>query len=156
MLLPVSSMQPQVVFGCSVAQAWGVETVGELEAETLQDWIRVYDKEGYLLVWREGQSFVVVKQGCDPQQVLLRALWQAAWLEAHASEIGAGSKAAGYQNLSSRVPTGHNSSSGVELLCASVEAMGQQYGEFVLQAQAAGWDTDNLVSKVGTYRLQVA
>eukprot|EP00878_Enallax_costatus_P007114 GHUV01007456.1.p1 GENE.GHUV01007456.1~~GHUV01007456.1.p1 ORF type:complete len:570 (+),score=144.92 GHUV01007456.1:464-2173(+) len=172
MLLPASAMQPCVQFGCSVAQAWGVRSVNELDPRVLNAWVGVHQHEGYLLVWRDCQGFVVLKQGCDVQKVLLRAMWQAAWLESNCrgqvghSVWGGSSSTAGLvsQQLQSSAGreglgvvgngTGHGGAS-VESLQASLAALKQHYNDFVAEAQSVGWKTDSLVFKVGSTRVQV-
>ncbi|GFR40703.1 hypothetical protein Agub_g1295, partial [Astrephomene gubernaculifera] len=46
----------------------------------LLSYIELYDKEGYVLVWRAGTAHVVLKEGHTGRD-LLRAVWQAAWLD---------------------------------------------------------------------------
>lgn len=164
-------MQPCVQFGCSVAQAWGVNSVNDLDSRVLDAWVSVYRQEGYLLVWREGKSFVVLRQGCDLQKVLLRAMWQAAWLEfsgrdrvdhvrsgnhlteSDSQQPQSSSSSAGLDIAGNGSSSHGHDSTPLELLRASIAALEQHHNDFIAEAQTGGWDIGDLVFKVGTTRV---
>lgn len=136
-------MQPCVTFGCSLEQAWGAGTE-QLAPQQLAAWIELYQRQGYLLVWRQRQAYVVIKQDCQQlQQALLQAMWQAAWLEAQQA-----------QPVRVEHQQDHDQHR-LDLLQASIKAMEQQFGSFLEEAGSLGWNTDFGVFKVGRCRVRV-
>lgn len=81
MLVAAALLSPQVVPGCSLEEAFG----GPPTAELLSSYLDLYQREGYLLVRRGGVAYVVLKDEVSAE-VLLRAFWQAAWLDQHDKE----------------------------------------------------------------------
>jgi hypothetical protein len=141
MLLPTSAMRPQVTFGCSLQEAWG-GPVSALQPGVLQAWLEIFEEEEHLLVWRQGHAYVVLKQGSQ-QGALLRALWQAAWLDGQ------------LQNSSS-----HDSDvpqlCDLQLMQSSTAALQRHFADFDKDAQCKGWHTETLVFRVGACRVQVS
>lgn len=168
-----ADMAPHIQLGCSLAEAWGVAGPAQLKPEVLTPWWRLYEKEGYLLTWREGRAYVVLKEDVlvgglgrhQRQQVLLRALWQAAWLDAHAAQWEGGAHTQHGQQqpqheLIGDVQDGVNHHQQKQqqqrraLLQASLQAVDQQFDSFVKEAEAAGWKAEQLVLRVGASRVQ--
>jgi hypothetical protein len=158
MLSTAADMVPRAHLGCSVAQAWGVDSPARLQPQQLAAWWGLYEREGYLLTWRAGHAYVVVKQQQQQQQqqqqaqqgeaqVLLRALWQAAWLDAHSQPLVQQHA----RNGNDQQPQQQDE---LGLLLASLEALQQQYDGFVEAARATGWRTDQVVLRAGPHRLQ--
>jgi hypothetical protein len=167
-----ADLAPHITLGCSLAQAWTVAEPGALQPDVLLAWWRLYEGEGYLLTWQGGRAAVVVKEGWvggdrqqggvggkggqqqqQQRQVLLRALWQAAWLDAHLK--GAlPQQQQHYQQQDSMQQHGHTQQQEqLALLRASLEAMHAEFDGFVSSAQAVGWVTDQVVLKVGSSRV---
>jgi hypothetical protein len=161
-------------------QGLGQQQQQQLLPELLAPWWALYEKEGYLLSWRDGRAAVVLKEGqgvgkfgsssnsIAGGQVLLRALWQAAWLDAHAGKHHQQQHHHQQQQQHGEHSTGLNGVGGQEslsgeqlrgqqdlvLLQKSLQAVDQQFGSFIQEAEAAGWRTDQLVLKVGPSRVQ--
>eukprot|EP00882_Tetradesmus_deserticola_P033266 GHRQ01037983.1.p1 GENE.GHRQ01037983.1~~GHRQ01037983.1.p1 ORF type:complete len:195 (+),score=68.17 GHRQ01037983.1:154-738(+) len=145
LLLPASAMQPAITFGCSLEQAWGCD-VAQLQPQQLADWVQLYEQQGYLLVWREGHAYVVIKQDCKQlQQALLRAIWQAAWLDSNT--------VATQQPLQQQQQRQQQQCSNTALLKSSLDALDGQFGEFLQEAHGLGWNTDVGVFRVGKTRV---
>jgi hypothetical protein len=156
MLRTAGGMAPHVELGCSTARAWGVDSPAQLAPRLLADWWRLFGAQGYLLTWRDGRAYVVLKQqgvqqqqpqqqrpGGQPlqeQQALLRALWQAAWLEAHYPAAAAAQRQGGGDDP-------------LALLQAAQDAAAVQFEGFLQEAAAAGWRPDQVVLRAGDYRL---
>jgi hypothetical protein len=150
----------------------------QLLPELLAPWWALYEKEGYLLSWRDGRAAVVLKEGqgvgkfgsssnsAAGGQVLLRALWQAAWLDAHAGKHQQhqhhqqqqhGEHSKGSNGLNEQGSLSGEQLQGQQdlvLLQKSLQAVDQHFGSFIQEAEAAGWRTDQLVLKVGPSRVQ--
>lgn len=90
--------------------------------------VEVYDGSDYMLTWQGGSGKAILREGA-PATAALQALWQAAHLEA-----------SGIQDTSAAQLSGS--------LTASQQAMPQ----VLLQAEAAGWDTNNLPIRSGPCR----
>jgi hypothetical protein len=106
------------------------------------------------------------QQQQQQRQVLLRALWQAAWLDAHSKGAlpqqqqhvgaslhqGGGMQQQHYQQHSGMQHQGQQQEQ-LALLQASLEAMRAEFDGFVSSARALGWVTDQVVLKVGGSRV---
>ncbi|KAI8463307.1 MAG: vitamin B6 photo-protection and homoeostasis-domain-containing protein [Monoraphidium minutum] len=121
MLAPATSVRPRVRLGCTLQQAWG----GEPDGAGLAAWLALYEGEDYALAWRGGTAWVAVKQGATPRD-LLRAVWQAAWLDAAAGDGGASGATVGPGDAA--------------LLRDSLAAAQQRSAGFLASLSAAGWD----------------
>eukprot|EP00775_Hariotina_reticulata_P012982 gene12982-13111_t len=126
MLLPTSAVRPHVTFGCSLQEAWGGD-VSSLQSGLLQAWLEIFRQEEHLLVWRQGHAYVVLKQGSQ-QGALLRALWQAAWLDA---------------DVNSSADVNGPLLCNLQLMQSSVAALQRQFAEFDEEAKSKGWHTGN-------------
>jgi hypothetical protein len=163
---------PRLRLGCSVAEAFGGGVPGE---GLLRAYAQAYGGEGYWLVWapEEGVTRVVLKEGAGPRHVL-RAVWQAAWLEARCggaglgvAESGAGQSAASSSSSSS---SSGSSSGGVNgsgapagseerlpgVVYESLEALGTGFEGFVSACEQAGWEVGVVHIKTGRARLREA
>ncbi|KAJ9527537.1 hypothetical protein QJQ45_025813 [Haematococcus lacustris] len=142
-------------------------------SRTAEQLVAAHEGEEHLVVWRDGQAFVLLFEGAAPQAVL-RALWQAAWLQRnagtanHSSSNGisssngnvAGGGAASVNDTQpvTRDPIGGGSGDAplpLSLLRASVEALQANFPAFVQEAQGAGWDIDCVLVATGPVRLRV-
>lgn len=156
MLLDSHTVAPRMHFGCSAAEAFGgaAAAAEALRRPGANGLAGLYAGEGYLLVWRNRTAHVLLKD--EPHSAtpsgspspkpksrgsnsggstrLLRAAYQAAWLELHRPGAGPGD---------------------LEALAASLEAMLRGFPAFEAGLQAAGWDIGSQPIKVGSARLQV-
>ncbi|KAK9805694.1 hypothetical protein WJX72_012310 [[Myrmecia] bisecta] len=126
-----SQMRPSVKMGASIAEVFGDSpSPQELQPllETLGPALQ-QQREQYLLLWREGRGLVLLRESAKPQD-LLRAMWQAAWLD-HC----------GIQTATSAD------------VAASIEALQHQFPDFLMQAEAAGWNTQDVVIRSGSSRI---
>jgi hypothetical protein len=102
------------------------------------------------------------------RQVLLRALWQAAWLDAHfkgalppqqQQHVGTMQQDGNMQQQQQHyqhqggMQQWDQQREQLALLRASLEAMRTEFDGFVSSAQAVGWVTDQVVLKVGSSRV---
>lgn len=101
--------------------------------------LELYATERYALVWRGGVARVLLWQDAGPLD-LLRATWQAAWLDAHAPRAGAAAGA----------------SASMAALEKSLAEMQRRFPDFEERAEAAGWHLERTVLLAGATRLQPA
>lgn len=165
MLQSPSACRPRIVFGCTLDEALG-GTLGasaasgslaslmslasfdgggggcsSTAARQLRELVPLYAGERYLLSWREGTAYVLLQEGAEPLD-LMRAMWQAAWLERHAEQQqGAGAAAAAGNGSGSPAAA----CEGTDALAASLEALRQRWPAFAAQAAAQGWQLDKAV-----------
>eukprot|EP00899_Mesostigma_viride_P028488 jgi/Mesvir1/8824/Mv02725-RA.1 len=80
-LMGVGFLRPQVHLGVTLEQALGgdLTTAGALGLGDMVEWTSIFRNEKYLLVWRDGRAWVVLKEGAVDKDIL-RALWQASWI----------------------------------------------------------------------------
>lgn len=161
MLLPPSACRPRVVFGCTLDEALGGAGApplgsaasmgggGSSSARQLQQLVELYGSEQYLLTWRDGTAYVLLQEGAAPAD-LLRAMWQAAWLEAQAATPG------GSSGSSSNGAGPPATKTEQQQLAASLAALQQQWPSFAQQAVQQGWELDKAVLPRGrtTVRLE--
>ena len=144
-LLPPWACRPRVAYGCTLAQALAGSSSGSsgshagMEAASaasipLGELQQLYRDEQYMLTWHSGTAWVLLLEGAGPID-MLRAMWQAAWLERHCS----GLEQADQQ----------------QQLAASLTALEEQWPDFATQAAAAGWQFERAVLPLGTTRLRV-
>ncbi|KAG2448238.1 hypothetical protein HYH02_006823 [Chlamydomonas schloesseri] len=174
---------PRLRLGCGVAEAFGGAVPGE---GLLRAYAQAYGGEAYWLVWapEEGVARVVLKEGAGPRDVL-RAVWQAAWLEARCggrgglgvAESGAGAVASSSPHHSGGVngsgAPADNGRGALEGSRAVEAALGQQEGlpgvvreslealaagfdGFVSACERAGWEVGVVHIKTGRARLREA
>lgn len=170
---------PRLRLGCSVAEAFGGVVPGEV---VLRAYAEAYAAEGYWLVWapEEGVTRVVLKERAGSRDVL-RAVWQAAWLEARCGRAGLGAReggagaAEGARSVSSGSRSGALVSvSGQEwrvgaeaagdlvagqgpllaVVCESLAALEEGFDGFVSACERAGWEAGVVHIKTGRSRLR--
>lgn len=138
MLIPATSLKPRVHLGCSLQQAWGGVDVwggagsslpGGVSDEVIAEWVSIYSKEDYLLLYRDGAAWVVVKKGAS-QWSLMRAVWQAAWLDAQS----------GIASSTNTTSSNLSPSSLLSGLRESLAATQLHHSGFMDSMAAAGWD----------------
>ena len=162
MLARPSACRPSVRFGCTLEEALGSGGGGGggQQAAALQQLVDLYRGERYLLTWRDGTAYVLLQEEARPLD-LLRAMWQAAWLEHQQEQQRQGSEAAaaaaanpsssngssGSENGSSAGDCSSNGSGsgGLGQLAASLEALRGAWPGFVAAAEAQGWQLDRAV-----------
>lgn len=170
-LLPLSSCRPRVTFGCTLDEALGGMggTDGGTssgQAALLEQLVQLYAGERYMLNWHGGAACVLLQEEARPQD-LLRAMWQAAWLEQAAQQQqhrGTQAAAADTAAEASIAAVAAEGSSGngsgppppaVEKLAASLAAMRQQWPDFEAQAAAQGWQLEKAVLPRGRTLLRL-
>ncbi len=140
MLVAASAVRPCVEFGCSLEEAFG----SGCSAADVAQHVALFSELPYVLVQREGVAKVLLKEQCSARELLM-AMWQAAWLELHCSGSGGGSGVAGSRD----------SLQGGSMVAGSISALQQQYSGFTALAAERGWDVQQVVLKVGPYRIRV-
>ena len=115
----------------------------------VQLYVDLYGEEQYMLSWWQGRARVCLKQGAN-QKAVLRALWQAAWLQArHAPDnntIGSVVKL--------REP--RDPLSQYNLLRESLVHLGLNFGMFEEEALSRGWALDVVNIKGGVVRVALS
>ncbi len=132
---------PRLRLGVGVAEAFGGQLPGEA---ALRELAEAYGGEAYWLVWRgagssepassssgRGEAAVVLHEGAGGRDVL-RALWQAAWLQRHGEAAGRAAVA------------------------KSLAALREGFGGFEARAAAAGWAAREVHVALGRSRVRVA
>ena len=150
MLLPPSACRPRMRFGCSLDEALSSSSSGgsSSQAQPLQRLVELYAGERYLLTWRDGTAHVLLQATAAPLD-LLRAMWQAAWLERHYGDgtspaaAGAGTAAGGGNGAAP--PVQHAGAADMHQLEASLAALQQQWPDFAAAAAAQGWQLEKAV-----------
>lgn len=144
-LLTPSQCSPRVHLGCTLDEAFGGGGGGgSMQAGQLGELVRLYRGERYLLTWHSGASWVLVLEGAQRTD-LLRAMWQAAWLERQHERLQPGSSWSGHG--------GTASSAG--LLADSLAALQEHWPDFVRQAEQQGWQLHKAVLPQGSARLRL-
>eukprot|EP00898_Chlorokybus_atmophyticus_P006550 jgi/Chlat1/6897/Chrsp52S06582 len=147
-LLPPSLVRPRVQLGCTLS-----ELVSSQRGADLHSLLQLYEEENYLLSWRDGVAHVALKESADDTDVL-RAMWQASWLDKHAP----------YDDINLPLPlplvttvaqNNHDNSERREQLAASLREMQRQFSKFMAEASAAGWDTSRVLFKPADVRIEV-
>ena len=172
MLLPPSACRPRVQFGCSLDEALeggsdfallpglpggagssassggaggGGGSSGGSHAHALQRLVPLYAGERFLLTWRDGTAYVMLQEAAAPVD-LLRAMWQAAWLEQHGAAGPGAAAAATAANGNGAAPAGqHAGAAEADVLAASLEALRQHWPDFAAAAAAQGWQLEKAV-----------
>jgi len=139
--------------------------------------VQLYAGEQYLLTWHNGTAWVLLLEGAG-QLDMLRAMWQAAWLEQHGgqwlqqqqySEAAAPLSAASSNgNTNGSLNGSSNGSSGgagtlpaaaaggaQQLLAASLAALHRQWPDFEQKAREQGWQLKKAVFPQGQARLRL-
>ncbi|GIL51565.1 hypothetical protein Vafri_7534 [Volvox africanus] len=162
-------VQPRVRLGVSAAEAFG----GTLPSpRVLQAYVDAYGGEGYVLVWREGTANVLLKEGHE-QTDLVRAVWQAAWLDwrtaggAH-SGLATAAGGDGVVGIAAGVPRSEGLRNGnstgasigeeteeLQLVRASLAALEADFAGFLSGCERAGWEVGVVQMKTGRSRLRV-
>jgi hypothetical protein len=126
--------RPRCSLGCSVAEALGAEATGGGGGggPSLAALLDTFHSERYALTWRDGAARVLLWEDAGPVD-MLRALWQAAWLDAHCGDSG---------------------SAGPAQLADSLAAVQQQFPAFQAAAEQRGWLLSRTVLPVGDVRLR--
>jgi hypothetical protein len=120
------------VLGCSLE-----ETVFGDAAMDLHELLEMYGKERYVLAWHDGTAYVLLWENAEPLDVL-RAMWQATWVQDQLEEMAEGAGVGGVSH---------------GLLHRSLQAMQTQFPSFESKAGALGWQLHRAVLPVGKYRL---
>lgn len=178
MLTDPRDVSPRMVLGCSAGEAFG----GPPAAERLAACMELYGSERYVLVRRDGVSYVMLKEGHTGRDVL-RAIWQAAWLDRHEGRepqlpgvaagaaggasngngsglhglggVEVGSSGAGEPGLNAGCRE-RAVAAGLGAEARSLDAVGREFEGFMAECAARGWDTGVVLVKLGTWRLRVA
>ena len=142
MLTPATSVRPRLRLGCTLREALGDDDTGagagaqtRQEQQRRQRWAALFADEPFLLA-RDGGgvAWVVVKRGAAPRE-LLRAVWQAAWLDAHSAAADSGEP----QQQQQHQEEGEEDRQ-LALLAESLVALRAHFGGFEASLAAAGWD----------------
>ena len=114
----------------------------------VQLFVDLYREEQYMMSWWQGKARVCLKQGAN-QKAVLRALWQAAWLQAHhtpdKSTIG---------SVKSREP--RDPLSQFDILRESLVQLNLNFGMFEDAALSRGWALDVVNIKGGVVRVALS
>lgn len=154
--LPVwlGSMQPRVhlsthsVEGALLGPAAGSDAL----APALDAALGLYAREEYVLAWRGGEAYVVLREGAGPR-ASLRALYQATWLHQHTQQsAGLSAGPVGQQEGAS---SEWQCERHVELLSASLQAMDAGMQAFEKEARQLGWTIEAPLIKAGDVRIAV-
>lgn len=162
---PAWMMRPGVTVGCSVREAFG----GQLPSGVvLEQYLQMYRGERYVLVWRDGAAWVILKQGPVGPLDLLRAHWQAAWLHQHMHPDvdlqgrGGGGNGTAVSSAAHAARAGTTSDgaeghfgAAPEALAASVGALHERFDAFLSEGASRGWRMDTLQLRLGPLRLSV-
>eukprot|EP00884_Botryococcus_braunii_P023412 jgi/Botrbrau1/9755/Bobra.85_1s0006.1 len=127
-LAPPSRTQPRVHFGCTVEEACGPSP----QPSFLQELLKQYENEQYVLVWREGRGHALLKEEATPLD-MLRCLWQAAWLDR-----ACGGASATASNIAD-----------------SLGETRRRFPAFLGQVEEGGWRTAHIVFPCGPSRLRI-
>ncbi|KAF5178584.1 root UVB sensitive, partial [Thalictrum thalictroides] len=118
-------LKPQIVLGASVEEIIG----GERSSSMVQNLLKLYAREKYILVVRQDQIdfkvFISFKVGATSQSVL-RSLWQTYWLHEHWEE----------------------SNNVFDQLTKSLFHLEERFDHFLQLLEEAGWDVHKLKLKV--------
>ncbi|GIL86926.1 hypothetical protein Vretimale_15536 [Volvox reticuliferus] len=162
-------VQPRVRLGVASVEAFG----GALPPmKVLQAYVEAYGGEGYILVWREGAAHVMLKKG-HTQIDLVRAVWQAAWLDWRTTDgaengLATATGVGGVSGIAADVPHSevtHNATSTgastgdvteeLQLVRASLAALEANFASFLSGCERAGWEVGVVQMKTGRSRLRV-
>jgi hypothetical protein len=162
MLQPAAALRPRLRLGVTLQEAWGSPVVRaplppqqqqqqlpqhpvhhEQQVQELEAWLQLYEGQGYWLAWREGTAWVVLEEGCTPQ-VLLQAVWQAAWLQVHDTDK--------QEQQRQQQDVGQRHSSFL-VLQQSLQQAKEQFPQFLEQLNSLGWDTQHITLQVGQTRV---
>jgi hypothetical protein len=136
-LLPPSACRPRVHYGCTLEEA-----LGSSSGQQLESLVQLYRGERYMLTWHSGGAWVLLQQEAGAGD-MLRAMWQAAWLDNS------------QQRHQGQQEPGNSAAATAEQLAASLAALEQQWPDFEAQAAGQGWQLDKAVLPLGTTRLQL-
>jgi hypothetical protein len=148
-LLTPTQCSPRVHYGCTLEQALGGS--GGAQAEQLRQLVRLYSSERYMLTWHSGAAWVLVLEGAQCTD-LLRAMWQAAWLDRQHQWL---QQTSGSDMHSSNGGSGGGGASNAGLLADSLAALQDHWPDFVRQAEQQGWQLQKAVLPSGTARLRL-
>jgi hypothetical protein len=136
----------QCVLGCSIEELLGHKRTkengggdcnGEEEGD-LKKLIELYKNEKYVLTWRDGVAHVVLWESATALD-MLKALWQATWLNSNRKLESSGNSGNGGRDF--------------EKLEESLKIMQSQFPELERGATAIGWDLERGVYPTGSFRL---
>ncbi|PRW60390.1 UPF0420 isoform X4 [Chlorella sorokiniana] len=148
-----SSSSSSSVGSSSGGSSSSSSTDGGSQAQELQQLVALYAGERYMLTWRDGTAHVLLQETAAPVD-LLRAMWQAAWLERYAGTGKAEAAAAAGTGVSTAAAGGGNGATAqvqlsgaadAQLLEASLAALQQQWPDFAAAAAAQGWHLEKAV-----------
>jgi hypothetical protein len=167
MLQPAAAVRPRLRLGVTLQEAWGAPVVQppstqqqqqpqhgvhqQQQVQELEAWLQLYEGQGYWLAWREGTAWVVLQEGYTPQ-VLLQAVWQAAWLQIHDTDKQEQQQQQDQQQQQQHTRGEHSSS---RLLQQSLSQAKEQFTHFLEQLRGLGWDTQHVTLQVGQARVSL-
>jgi len=125
----------------------GINDAKPSDVETL---LSIYEDEKYVLTSHNGHTYVALWEGAGPLD-MLRAVWQAAWLQNMLLEQR--SSAAERGNLEA---VGSGGDGDVAVLKRSLEEMQRRFPAFAERAKEQGWELHRCVLPLGSYRLTLA
>ena len=142
-LLPPSACRPRVHYGCTLEEA-----LASSSGQQLDSLVQLYRGERYMLTWHSGVAWVLLQQEAGAAD-MLRAMWQAAWLDNLQQRQG-------QQELGNPVAAAAAAAAATaEQLAASLEALEQQWPDFEAQAARQGWQLHKAVLPQGSTRLRL-
>lgn len=145
----------QCVLGCSIEELLGsIEpplnntyhrelSGGRGEDDVLKILIELYEKERYILTWRDGVAYVVLWESADAVD-MLRALWQAAWLHNGIHKMKGAEGESGKESIGVVV---------FEKLEESLRIMQSEFPELENGANKVGWELERGVYPTGSFCL---
>lgn len=146
----------QCVLGCSIEELLNSkedslsnehqsDASGHSFEEELNFLIELYEKERYILTWRDGVAYVALWESANAVD-MLRALWQATWLRS-----GILKKKTGGESMSG------DGSSRAEVMFDKIEEslkiMQSEFPELEKGAIKVGWELERGVYPTGSFRL---
>ena len=148
-LLPPSACRPRVHYGCTLEEALGSSSSSSSSGLQLESLVQLYRGERYMLTWHSGAAWVLLQQEAGAAD-MLRAMWQAAWLD------NSQQRRQGQQELGNPAAAGAAAAAAIEeQLAASLAALEQQWPDFEAQAARQGWQLDKAVLPQGSTRLRL-
>lgn len=168
------SVELRCKLGCSVEEAFGKSieellhprddegTVGGCcdASSNIASMAWIYRNEQFVLIWRGGTSYVLLRETAEPIDSL-RAMWQAAWLHQrnchHRPYVddGAVAEPGGMHDEGERtMEAASTNREYCRLLEQSLGEMQAAFPDLLEKASAQGWELHRAVLPVGPHRIQ--
>ncbi|BBN16599.1 hypothetical protein MPTK1_7g07710 [Marchantia polymorpha subsp. ruderalis] len=125
LLIPWQMMSPRIWVGCSLQDILDLCS-SDPSPPRIDELLRLYSDEHYILVVSGLEARVLMKQGASSASIL-RSLWQAYWLFSRPSAT---------------------SGNYIGRLRASLDALERNFASFKTELKASGWDADRIAIKV--------